>query len=1123
MVDKLNGWVPHLGGGIALLPLGPKGEKNGVDDLLAQGYNWGDITSFIYPMDDVINMKTGEFSPKKGLTPSSSSSSHPTYEHDDDDLPALTIEEFLTESPSSYDWVVEGLVGKGAISKLAGQAKYSGKTTLLSHMASNVLDGTPFLGRATTQSKILYMTEQGRNFKEALASAGLDDPSVQGFHIVPIDRVFDLGWEVLIHKVGRYCEQKGIGFLVVDTLIEFSDNEGDDENSAGKAKATLKPLKHIATIHNLGVVITQHHNVQGRGRGSTQYDGGVDILLDLRPLDSKESDNDNPNVRMLEGIGRGVGFKTYIKLTDEGYETLTAPEGALKDVSKNARIVLRFLPILEADAVAIAELLRTLDERDIKISRATVERALKELKNEGLAESKGGGTSKDPQRYWRSEPATKDKDDPEDSETESSSSSSQAGGEHDDDEVSISDKVTPIRPGIEVSKEPSAAKQEKKGKKKVVLPTPEELAERFDCYVHTEERLAECHTWVTEQPYMSIDIETKGKNRDAATLYTKAVIRGVGLYADGKGWFLDCDHLDDEKVASFLRELETKPKYLHNSAFDIPRIYRRFGVLLNQGVHDTLIASRAARAGEWEENQSVDKQGRLTTTRPKKSLELKDCIARELEVEVPKIKQEWTGPLTGVHMEYVMDDMVHLKDLHNKLYQLIEDQGVKTAYDTIADTVHMFLEGSALGMPIDAQRLDNIQNDAKEERDKAERQLERLAKEHAPHPEGVHWVWGNSDKDTSPEGKGRAGMHRMLQLVDVKLPNLEVEPTLLDNRDRHPLVKALYDYRKAASVYSKYRRLLEDFYEDGRIFPQVRIAGTVTGRITYSDPNIQGFDKKKIQKYRQCIRAEEGFSIVKGDFAQQELRIAAWWSGDSALLGAFANGEDVYMRVAEKIVGKKVKRGTKVGENARAAAKRAVLGYLYGLGPAKYRKNVYKDTGEDISEEIAKRDRQAFRNAFPELYKWQRRYGSHKDETNLPKPDMWETRSVRGWRRVVAGQYEKKSDWKKENNIPADWIPKYTDRLNGPIQSTAGDILYLTLIKLDADLSAGLHPGTRFLFTAHDEVVLNCPEGIAKEVAAWLKSKMVEAFEEVLGPKLGGSRSVEVGGGPSWGEIEEWG
>ena len=60
------------------------------------------------------------------------------------------------------------------------------------------------------------------------------------------------------------------------------------------------------------------------------------------------------------------------------------------------------------------------------------------------------------------------------------------------------------------------------------------------------------------------------------------------------------------------------------------------------------------------------------------------------------------------------------------------------------------------------------------------------------------------------------------------------------------------------------------------------------------------------------------------------------------------------------------------------------------------------------------------------------------------------------------------------------------------------------------------------MFTAHDEVVLTCPEGAARDVAAWLKSQMAEAFQEVLGPELGGPKSVEVGGGPSWGECEEW-
>jgi hypothetical protein len=37
----------------------------------------------------------------------------------------------------------------------------------------------------------------------------------------------------------------------------------------------------------------------------------------------------------------------------------------------------------------------------------------------------------------------------------------------------------------------------------------------------------------------------------------------------------------------------------------------------------------------------------------------------------------------------------------------------------------------------------------------------------------------------------------------------------------------------------------------------------------------------------------------------------------------------------------------------------------------------------------------------------------------------------------------------------------------------------------------------------------------------WLKSKMREAFEEVLGEELGGTKSVEVSYGPNWGEQTE--
>ncbi len=179
---------------------------------------------------------------------------------------------------------------------------------------------------------------------------------------------------------------------------------------------------------------------------------------------------------------------------------------------------------------------------------------------------------------------------------------------------------------------------------------------------------------------------------------------------------------------------------------------------------------------------------------------------------------------------------------------------------------------------------------------------------------------------------------------------------------------------------------------------------------------------------------------------------------------------------------------------ARQAAKRATLGFLYGLGTEKYRQNVYKDTGERLTRSQANKDREAFRAAFPEFYRWQQTYGAKHE---------WETRSALGWRRVVAPDRDNK--------------PKYTERLNGPIQSTAGDILYLTLQKLAADPRSGTH----FLLSVHDELVLECPREDARGVALWLKAKMREAMEEILGEELGGAKSVEVGYGPSWGECVE--
>jgi hypothetical protein len=240
-------------------------------------------------------------------------------------------------------------------------------------------------------------------------------------------------------------------------------------------------------------------------------------------------------------------------------------------------------------------------------------------------------------------------------------------------------------------------------------------------------------------------------------------------------------------------------------------------------------------------------------------------------------------------------------------------------------------------VPLDISILQPVLDALEREKVDLESRLNGLALEHL---EGLEWVWGNTSKETSAEGKGCNGALKALSLLGVELSDLQ-DQTLLDHRNDHELVHTLYLYRKKANTLSRYSKWIPAFYEDGRMYPQPKVAAAVTGRVLYTDPNAQGIDKHRTDEFRRCVRAADGHAIVKGDFAQQELRIAAYYSRDKNMLDAFAKGEDIYLKTAAKMVGKPVDKD----HPARQAAKRATLGFLYGLGIEKYRQNVYKDTG----------------------------------------------------------------------------------------------------------------------------------------------------------------------------------
>jgi hypothetical protein len=388
------------------------------------------------------------------------------------------------------------------------------------------------------------------------------------------------------------------------------------------------------------------------------------------------------------------------------------------------------------------------------------------------------------------------------------------------DEVRLTDKGQSLARLIRTqlsssSPEPprKSGDDEEKPKKNRKPKSPEEeeelrsrLAATFN-YAYTEEGARTCLEWVRSAPEMALDIETYGKLKKDGLLYTKGRTRLISLHYGGESWFIDCDQVAGELVVPILEEIKDKPKYLHNSLFDIPRLYRRFGVLLDQNVHDTVLASRVARAGEWEKKNYKVIQ---------KAHGLHDCLQRELGIEIPKdTKLKWGGPLQEEHLEYAKDDVAHLKNLYEVLQEVLREHGVKERYEAISSRLPDFIAAAVRGVPLDTSTLQPTLDALEREKADLEGRLNELAPEH---PEGLEWAWGNTSKETSPEGRGRNGALRALSVLGIELSNLQ-DQTLLDHREEHELVHILYLYRKKANTLSRYSRWIADFYEEGRMYP----------------------------------------------------------------------------------------------------------------------------------------------------------------------------------------------------------------------------------------------------------------------------------------------------------------
>lgn len=511
----------------------------------------------------------------------------------------------------------------------------------------------------------------------------------------------------------------------------------------------------------------------------------------------------------------------------------------------------------------------------------------------------------------------------------------------------------------------------------------------------------------------------------------------------------------------------------HNLQFDL-RVLAPLGFAPGK-VYDTLLASRVLYAGRRGDKNAPFKHG------------LADCVRRELGGALAKDEQtsDWSAPvLTPAQLAYAAADVRVLVPLADALGAKLDAAGLTPT----AALEMRAVPGVAWAVPVavDAAAWNALSDEAGTERIRLAAELDALA----PSPTGLP---GMASRNWDAPDDVKAALAAI---------GLEVESTadgVLAGLD-HPLAALLRDYRSVGKLADTYGRgwLAKAKPLDGRVLTAWNQLGADSGRMSSSNPNLQNLPRDV--RYRKCFVAGPGRVLVKADYSQIELRVAAKVAGEERMIAAFRAGEDLHALTAAAILNKPVAEVTKAD---RPLAKVVNFGLLYGMGWRGLRDYARKEYGVKLTDDQAKEYRDAFFKAYPGLRRWHDRVGSGVKGLFNQDPNARHDAYTVGRRRLSLAV----GGGSKDNRFP-----NVSEALNHPVQGTAADG-FKAAVALLWDRRAECPSAVPVLFV-HDEVVVECDGADAGKVAAWLRAAMLDGMGPFADPV---PVEVEVAVGRTWG------
>ncbi len=313
-------------------------------------------------------------------------------------------------------------------------------------------------------------------------------------------------------------------------------------------------------------------------------------------------------------------------------------------------------------------------------------------------------------------------------------------------------------------------------------------------------------------------------------------------------------------------------------------------------------------------------------------------------------------------------------------------------------------------------------------------------------------------------------------------------------RGAHPIIERVLEYRQLMKLKSTYVDALPLMINPltGRLHTSFNQTGTVTGRLSSSDPNLQNIPIRTElgRRIRGAFVAEDPDSVLlSADYSQIELRILAHISQDERLLAAFAADEDIHAATAADIFGVSMDRVT---SEQRRVAKVVNFGIIYGIS----------DYGLAAGAGLARREAGEFIENYLAKYNGVSKY---VEETKRQASEQGYVTTILGRRRYLP-----------EINVSHRGLRQAAERtaINMPIQGTAADIIKIAMIKLD-NVMTKLGLKSKMILQVHDELLFEVPSGELDE----MRSLVVQAMENAL--PLDVRLKVDVKVGRNWNDMEK--